>query len=163
MLSLEKSVQLLSEVVDVLELFHYEQKDAIMKHESLLKCVIDRIESAYHRTNNVVNEVNELKSAKKHAGKRVSYGLLLPIDYYVNAFEEAFDSVIVAASGHDEQVRTYAEATLHKYMNQLEYLIVGGTTRMAVTNDNVVFTHSFFLVRTNSLTHSLTARIYTFR
>lgn len=146
-MSLETNVQLLNDIVNVLELFNYEQKDAIKKHKALLETIVVNIESASRRTNDVLHAANELKSAKRHVGKRIDHSLLLPIDYYMTLFEEAVDSVIVTfgSQNHDEQVRHSVEAMLRKYLNQMEYLIIGGITRVDITNNEVAFTYSLVL------------------
>lgn len=149
MLSLEKNLQLLGEVVDVLELFHYEQKDGIMKHETRLRGIIDEIELISQLTNTIVKDVNELKTVKKSSNKRISYALLLPIEYYMHALEEQVEAVLML--GHqcsNDLLVQHTIAKLNKCCNRLDHIVFSGIIQgIDMSGEEVVLTltHAYLL------------------
>ena len=108
--SLEKSVQSLGEVVNVLEYFRNEQKDAIESHELQLQNIVGSMEEMNIMTNRFVTRLSQLK-IEKSAGKRMSYGLLSPFEYYVTAMEEIVNVVLTMAARNkaNQQLSHYTE------------------------------------------------------
>ncbi len=140
-MSLEKNLQLLSEVVNVLELFHYEQKDGIIKHESRLREIIDRIELISRLTNGLANDVNDIKPVKTYTNKRVSCALLLPVEYFMHAIEETVDTVLIVGHQCNEQLFHYTMTKLNKCSHRLDSIIFGGIVGIDITGEEVILTY----------------------
>ncbi len=94
-------------MVNVLEHFRHEQKEV---HELQLQSIADSIEELDSMTSRFVTRLSELK-VKESNGKRKSYALLLPFEYYVTAIEETFSSVLTMAAMNkaNQRLLQYAE------------------------------------------------------
>ena len=110
MVSLDKSIRSLGDVVNVLEHIRYKQKGAIETHEPQLQSIADSLEEIDSMTSRLMTRLSELK-VKECIGKRMSYGLLLPFEYYVTAIEETFSSVLTMAAMNkaNQRLLQYAE------------------------------------------------------
>ncbi len=130
-----------------------------MKHESRLRGIIDEIELISQLINTIVKDVKELKTVKKSSNKRISYALLLPIEYYMHALEEQVEAVLML--GHqcsNDLLVQHTMARLNKCCNRLDHIVFGGIIQgIDMSGEEVVhtLTYSSILTLTHSPTHLL--------
>ena len=129
-----------------------------MKHESRLRGIIDEIELISQLTSTIVKDVNELKAVKKSSNKRISYALLLPIEYYMHALEEQVEAALmVGQQCSNDLLVQHIMARLSKCCNRLDHIVFGGIIQgIDMTGEEVVLTLTYSCILTHLLTHSLT-------
>ncbi len=131
-----------------------------MKHESRLRGIIDEIELISQLTNTIVKDVNELKTVKKSSNKRISYALLLPIEYYMHALEEQVEAVLMLGQQcSNDLLVQHTMAKLNKCCHRLDHIVFGGIIHgIDMSGEEVVhtLTHACILTLTHLLPHLLT-------